>query len=336
MNFFRSVFIVMCLLCISAAGGVGAENPESSYRVLMTPFDVTSAADYAYLQDSVQTMVASRLANRDRVTIVDQSVSKKELASLQNADVAKKDQLHDLLKADYVLEGNLFALASGLNVKIALYPVQAEQEVHHYSIVVKKPENLITEIDRLVTEIVNENFVSKVAAADTSGKTDSEIASSGFVTAHPEIAYKRSKITGTVMNNGEGVISAQTVGSQKLYSFDDDVQSMVVTDADNDQVEDIFVLTSRTVAVLHPVSGKLRKVGEYALPDTMSCHFMQVADLNGDSKSEVYLSATDGLVVSSMILTWDLNQGFAVRQQKIPFYVRPLFIPAKGWRLLGQ
>lgn len=337
MNIFRCLLITVYCLFFGISGAAIAEESAGTTRVLLTPFDITSAAHYAYLQDSVQSMVASRLANRDRVTIVDQQVSKKELDSLNgSAGMATKTELRMLLNADYVLKGNLFALPSGLNVQIDLYPIQADRQIRHYSIIVKKPENLITEIERLVTEIANENFTITQKQSPVIGKADKDTAASAFMTAHPEAAYKRSKLTGTVLNNAEGEIIAKTVGNQKLFSLAGDVQSLEVVDADNDQQDDIFALMGGSVQVFHIAGDSLQTVGEFTLPVSMACHSMQFADLNGDRLVELYLSATDGLAVSSMILSWSLEKGFVALQSHIPFYLRPLSVPGKGWQLLGQ
>ena len=53
------------------------------------------------------------------------------------------------------------------------------------------------------------------------------------------------------------------------------------------------------------------------------------------ARQEIYLSGTDGLYVSSMIMKYDTT-GFHILARNIPWYLRPLFVPGKGWQLAGQ
>jgi TolB-like protein len=313
-----------------------ADDGKGPFRVLISPFDVTGAGQYKYLQDSIQTMVASRLANRDRVVIVDRKIGKKELAALQQTSSDGKTQLHEILDVDFLLSGNLFALAGGLNIQIALYPVKAEEKVHEYSIVVKNPENLITEIEQLVAEIGNENFTTQQKPTLAAGEGGPAETRSGFVTAHPEAAYKRRELSGTIMSNAAGLVNVETVGAKKSFNLNENVKTIAVTDADGDQVVDIFALVDGAVLVLHETKTSVEKVGEYKLPGDMNCHALNLADLDGDGKAEIYLSATDGLQVSSSILSWDRQRGFTVRQSHIPYYIRPVNIPGSGMQLFGQ
>ncbi len=80
----------------------------------------------------------------------------------------------------------------------------------------------------------------------------------------------------------------------------------------------------------------IEQVAETTLSPAVIHHAMNMADLDGDGKQEIYLSGTDGLNVSSMILEWDGKAQFQVISQYLPWYLRPLFVPGKGWQLAGQ
>ncbi|EKD39736.1 MAG: hypothetical protein ACD_75C00308G0002, partial [uncultured bacterium] len=111
---------------------------------------------------------------------------------------------------------------------------------------------------------------------------------------------------------------------------------LAVADADGDGIGEIFVLAG-TKLELYKLNGKsVDKVASTVLPKNVLGHAVNAADLDSDGKPEIYLSATEGLDVASMIIKWDKANGFVVVSRNIGWYLRPLYVPGKGWRLAGQ
>jgi hypothetical protein len=65
-------------------------------------------------------------------------------------------------------------------------------------------------------------------------------------------------------------------------------------------------------------------------------HAINVADLDNNGKMEIYLSATKGISVASLIMEWDRTSGFVTVKKNIPWYLRPINHPERGWILAGQ
>ena len=64
-----------------------------------------------------------------------------------------------------------------------------------------------------------------------------------------------------------------------------------------------------------------------------------MADLDGDGKDEIYISATDGLYVSSLIMKYDSPGGFQIVSRNISWYLRHcLFLEKVGslWDRRGE
>ncbi len=72
------------------------------------------------------------------------------------------------------------------------------------------------------------------------------------------------------------------------------------------------------------------------MPADKRSHAINTADINGDGLREIYISATLGLDVSSMILIWNKTDGLRLVADRIPWYLRPMDIPGKGVVLMGQ
>jgi hypothetical protein len=80
----------------------------------------------------------------------------------------------------------------------------------------------------------------------------------------------------------------------------------------------------------------LEELAVYPYESALAVHAMNIADLDGDGHSEIYLSAVENQRLSSMILTWNPKNGFQVLMNKIRWAIRPIDLPGEGYVLAGQ
>ncbi len=163
---------------------------------------------------------------------------------------------------------------------------------------------------------------------------------SGFVTVHPEAAYKKKLYTGTIVGVEGSGVTTKAIGALIKTTLPVDMQAMAVGDVDGDGEQEILVLAGRDLRLFKVVRTKkedtIVQVAETKLPRSMVSHAINLADLDGAGKEEIYISGTNGLNVSSMIMRYDTEAGFRVAAGNIPWYLRPVNIPGKGWLLAGQ
>ena len=129
------VVILLCFLLGNSVVVCGQENKEN-YRLVFSTFDVSSAGNYAYLRDGIQSMLVSRLAAKGRFEVLDRTISDKELSALkdgrQEGKQDAKQKGEGAVKppiADYLVGGALYGLKSGLNIQVVLYPFAPEREI---------------------------------------------------------------------------------------------------------------------------------------------------------------------------------------------------------------
>ncbi len=338
---FRAVILFCFCLTLSCVGGAsGADGKEQvqskrQYQIVFSTFDKSSAGRYAYLRDSVQAMLAGRLAAKDRVRVLEKTFSEEELLSL------KKKGSHKGLSvggenADYLVTGALFSLTSGLEVQVELYPLVPDQEILHFSVRSETPDTVIADVDRLSQDIAQTAFGYISPLAGKAAKTVDVEGNKGFVTAHPEAAYKRNQYSGAVIGvAGSGVVTRGR-GAKMTASVPVNMRAMAVGDVNGDSQMEMLLLAGQDLLLYGTRDKAIVRLAETSLPANVLIHAINLADLDGDGKDEIYLSGNDGVSVSSMIMTCDVSGKFQVRAQKIPRYLRPLFIPGKGWRLAGQ
>jgi TolB-like protein len=210
--------LLLGLILIGVSELPAAEDKQDS-RLIFSTFDDDSAGKYAYLRDSIQTMLISRLSAKKEIQIVDQLISSKELQKLKQAgDFATLQGKQR--KVDYLVTGSLFALASGLKIQVSLYPLTDSGEVESFAVVSGSEGDIFASVEQLSEQITERGlgFPAHVAADSQAAGAGSE--SDAFTTAHPEIAYKKGLYTGSIVGSTVGGFETKAIGVKKKVTVD--------------------------------------------------------------------------------------------------------------------
>ncbi len=327
---------IVCFCClVFGPAMVFGKGDNETYRIVFSTFDSSSAGKSAYLRDGIQNMLASRLAAKDRVVVLDRTLSDKELKSLKSGQRPDPGGAA-VPPADYLVAGSLYDLKGGLSIQVVLYPFATDREIVRLEALVKNPDNLLADVGQLSEEIAQSAFGYTAVAAGSSEAAGQGGGVAGFVTAHPEAAYKKGQYTGTIIGATGGSVRVAAREGKQNITMDRDIRTMAVADLDGDGQDEIAVLLENGIELYKSDGKKIERVGKASLPSSVDSHALNIADLDRNGHMEIYVSGTDGLEVSSMIMTWTREKGFQVLAENIPWYIRPVLIPGKGWRLAGQ
>ncbi|SDO76427.1 FG-GAP repeat domain-containing protein [Desulforhopalus singaporensis] len=311
-----------------------AEDSGQLYRLVFAKFDKNSIGKYGFLGDSIENMLMSRLASRDRIQVIDTVLSKQDLAQL------KERKLAGLFPADddssnFLVTGGVFETVSGLTVNITLYPLSGDRDEQNYTVNSLTEKEIISDIERLASKIAAESFGYKIVEKAKSEKGDPS-GLSGFTTAHPEEAYKRGLYTGTVAGSGRAGFTVASVGVKRKLTFDKEITALAAGDIDGNGVQEFIVLQHSTLEAYRVSGRRIVKLGSIELSRDVKIHALNLVDVDEDGTQEIVLSATSGIDVASLILGWRETRGFEVIADYIRWYLRPVDIPGEGVRLCGQ
>lgn len=325
------IFFFVVLAVIAETGN--SQTEKRSNTLIFTVFDTASAGSYAYLRDSVRGIMTSRLAARPGLAVLDRSLSEQELAALKNRQPGEKEKG----AADYLVTGGLYGLKSGLSIQVTVYPLAVEEEVLRFERLVKNQDNLLPELERLAGEIAVALGAQTPQVAKMETLPGGGEGLSAFITAHPEAAYKKSQHTGAIAGAAGSSIDVKAREGKRSLSLAGEIRAFTVGDVDGGGDEEMVILSGTTLELYRFEGKSIVKAGGGKLPAALECHALNLADLNGDGRKEIYLSCTDGLDVSSAIVHWQqATSQFVVTAANIPWYIRPIALPGKGWRLAGQ
>lgn len=325
------IFIICISFTQTSVGQVFAADADKNYKLIFATFDDSAAKQYAYLRDSIQTMLMSRLSSNENIEVIDKVISKKELNALaQKKSKAKPPVMEE---ADYLVTGGIYALANGINVQVALYPFDPSQKVLNFSKISEQATDIISDNDALISIILKELLGDSVVDQEFVAVRN-EV--SGFTTVHPEAEYKKGLYSGTIVESELHGIQAKASGIKRSLSVAGEIIACTVGDLDGNGIDELVSLTASNIDIYQSKERKIVKVAELKLPNGLRGHELNVADINNDGKLEVYISATQDLRVASMIVGWGEVGGFQTFAKNVRWYLRPVHSNANGWQLAGQ
>jgi hypothetical protein len=329
------VFIVMITWNISAY----SNDKQAASRVVLLPFDKTAAGQYSYLADSITTMVAGRVAAAGGVEIVDRALQEAEVKRLRKlAGKQNADNSASVLAADYVVSGGLYAIQAGLQIQATVIPLGNKGTEATFSAVAETEGKILTAVEELCQEIADGIKGSNPQSAARMEKGESQDkGTAGFTTEHPDKNYKKGIYGGGMIvgsdNTETGVKAVCVRRSSPIPAV---VVSMAVGDIDGDSIQEIVFASRTAVEIYRFDESRFRKIAEHSFPPNIKIHAVNIADLDGDGKAEIYVSANDRWQASSTIFTWDEKGGFKKILSGIQWYIRPVTRPGEGIWLAGQ
>ncbi len=331
----RIVASIVLILCFSVGPFVAwGDDNEVASRVVFLPFDVSAAGKYAPLQAGLQNMLVSRLAVKDRIEVVEYGLDKSEISRLKRSVKTEEGvALFEQLNTDYIVSGGLFALDRGLQLQVAFHPAAREKQTVKLSILAEGDEEIVEAVDLLSKRIAEKIFGYESQEVQP-GLAATQRGSEGFRTDHPEKMYKKGFYRGESME-GTGQLFTST-GIRKSLKIPIHMVSMATGDLDGDGGREIIMAGSGELRIFQFRKGIFKKISSISVSQTLKIHAINIADVNKDGKKEIYVSANDGFLVSSLIMEWSPQEGGRVLLKNIPWYIRPLEIPGEGTILAGQ
>jgi len=333
----RIAAVIVLLFLITGGLPASAEEKSEVSRVMVLPFDGTAAGDFKYLTDSVRTMIASRLAAKPGVEVVEYSLSPQELEALQSGEgAAAGESAFTRLKADYFISGAMYALQTGLKIQVNLNR-KADGGVQEgvFTVLAENEEHIIASVEELADDIAARGLgarASEAVVANAPG--DAGEAISGFGTQHPEKVFKKGLYGGAIV--AEGAMQVESLGVRKSSDLPLTLVALATGDLDGDGTLEIAAASRTTLEIYRFDETVFRKLADYQFGKSYKIHAVNIADLDGDGKPEIYVSANNNIPAASAIFRWSASAGLTPVMTDIGYYIRPVEVPTDGWILAGQ
>ena len=303
---------------------------EGHKSVAILPFTLHAPQDKQYLQEGIRDILGSRISAETGSVIIPRT---KVTTALQDSggrlNAKNMGPFAKKLGADYLIYGSITALGGGLSLDVRVFSVSApvDQAVRTFYGSAVTNDQIMRSIDTLAWDILEQLFHKKRPSAMIPvPQTAVQSGISAFTTIHPDKAFMASG-GGYNIRGGRNFV--------KTRNFTMSLKALALGDVDGDGKAELVLAGPDEVRIFRRNGTRLNLLGVVKMGPRYLVHNVNVADINGNGRAEIYISAADPKIPGSRIVEWD-GQKFVELAREIRWYIRPLNVPGMGLILAGQ
>jgi len=329
-----------------------AEEKYSRPKVAIMPFELNAAADLAYLQAGVEAMLGSRLGSRGGVAVIDRQAVRKAMDDSKSADPVV---IGPGVGAELVLKGSITGLGNLISLDLRAVRVTGEPADERFFATANSPGEVIAAIDQLVVEVGRKMFKGGLKQSGSEvrfgpvgpaqvepPKVEKGGADSGVdQSLHPDRLFREQAPVVPAVPAAGGVTPVAGLPGRpemisRSQSLDLEVQDLDVGDVFGDGSQVVIMAEEHLIHVYRQEGNKLVESGKIPTPPSFArVVAVNLADLNGNGRAELYISAISGNQPYSYVVEWD-GKAFVILCEKQPWHLRPVNLPGRGLVLVGQ
>ncbi|OQW97112.1 MAG: hypothetical protein BWK74_07000 [Desulfobacteraceae bacterium A6] len=335
MKLFKNFILTLAVLSL-LSGANTAFSADKISKVLILPFNIHSEKDLSFLQRGIGEMLSTRIAFENKVMIVG-----KEEAGIAAGKTDEKTALAagEKAGADYVLFGSLTVFGESISTDAKFYDVQNKSRLVVINEFGSSQGDVIYHINVFAAKINETVFGRKTVSSQAPAKQITAQQPSGGEQGtdsrkNPEEMWSKQsgiKMASDEAFSGSGEPAAVLWKSKK---FGTKLKGIALGDVDGDgKIETVFA-DDHNIFIYRQTAGKFEKIKEIAGKTYEFYKGIDVADINGNKKAEIFVTAiSDSGRVISFVLEWD-GKDFKKITDNEDWHYRVLDIPARGGKVL--
>ncbi len=335
-------YITIIFLCSGLIGSAPAAEPA---RVLILPFNIHADKDLAFLRVGVADMLASRLAEKDKVVVIDRTDPDLKQEPIPDPiDIETALALGERSRSDYVLFGSLTVFGNSISTDAKFFDAHRNQLVLTFSEVGNSHGEVISHINLLATRIKEEVFGRKTVAqqptapapaptAQSTGTAESE----STTRMHPEKLLDRESGMRSIVAD-EGFAAGEFNATLwRTQDFKTEINGITIGDVDGDTKNEAVFIGSKTLFVYRYADRRFQKITEIQANDQDSFIGVDSADINANGTAEIFVtSLSDSNRLRSFVLEWNGTE-FQTLAEGENWYFRVIRLPDRNAPMLvGQ
>lgn len=307
---FRLILIVSCLFL---AGSLStAAGPR---KIAILPFTMNADRDLSFLQEGIVDMLASRIAWKGELEVIEKGVVKSELAGVKgalNRDAALA--VGKRLGVDYVILGSLTVFGDSVSVDARILDVAKSEELITAFNQAKGMDAVIPTITQFAEDINEKVMGRPMAAGVQRAPSEAPSGPAGLIGGEREF-------------EGKSIRHAQSVSVEAV--------GMDAGDVDGDGKIELVFISSETVHVYKWAEKAFVQFKIAKVKGARGLIYVSVADLDRNGKAEIYVSNIGEADVRSFVLEWD-GKEFRPIAERVPWFLKVIDVPKQGKLLIGQ
>ena len=336
------IFLIVLLFSVFP-GNAPADSPA---RVAVIPFKMNAERDLSFLRDGIVDMLTSRLSWENKVLVIQRESTDRVVRKITgpiNEKVARK--IGTALKADYVLFGSLTIFGESVSIDAKMIDVSGTKPAVTIFNQSRGMDSVIPKVNAFATEVNEKCFGRVLPIRHEPTRQVASGAPIPDIYGHPEKLLGGGDIdladrTQTSSLNPDFIVvsgRSKSGAFWKSRNFKEDIKSISMGDVDGDNKQETVFVSQNRIFVYRNVERRFIKVKEIAGEPNANFISVDVADINGNGKAEVFVTNLNTLrnTLESFVLEWDAGD-FVTVSKKNNWYYRVLELPMQGTVLLGE
>jgi len=296
--------IITLIICVPLARG------EDLKKVAVLPFTINADRDLTFLRDGIMDMLISRLAWKDKVAAVEKGLVSKEIEKIDGPiDKSSALKIGKAVNADYVVLGSLTVFGESVSMDASIMDVTEGKELITAFNQSKGMDQVIPAVNQFALDINSKILGRRLVPPQ--------------YVLEPE---QRAVVGETGPESLEPILKARV--PFEAIGID-------AGDVDGDGENEIVAIDYRTVYIYKLKGDKLVPVNKKEGPNWAYYASLDVADLNGNGRAEIYVSNVAGESASSFAMEWD-GRDFRDLVSGKRWLFRVIDHPIRGKSLIGQ
>ncbi|MBW2019368.1 MAG: VCBS repeat-containing protein [Deltaproteobacteria bacterium] len=338
------IFFIIFLLAVFQ-GGAWAGEPS---RVAIIPFKMNADRDLSFLREGIVDMLTTRLSWENKVVVIEREVTERIVGKIAGAGPMNEKVAREIgtaLHADYVLFGSLTVFGESVSIDAKMMDVHGAKPVVTIFNQSRGMDNVIPKINVFASDINEKVFGRVLTIREEAPRQVASRAPFPDIYAHPEKLlgegiqeYGGMMETSGLNPNFIAVGGRRDAGSfWKSRNFEEHIKGMSIGDIDGDGHQEVVFISQNQIFVYRNVERRFIKVKEISGEPNDNFIGVDVADINGNGKAEIFVTNLNTLrdVLQSFVLEWEAGD-FVTISKGNNWYYRVIELPMQGPVLLGQ
>ena len=338
------LFLICLVFAVVVAGPPSAAAEIK--RVAVIPFKINAEKDLSFLRDGIVDMLTSRLFWEDKVAVLSRDETAKVLENVQAPlNESKAREIGTRLKVDYVLFGSLTVFGNSVSIDAKMVDVSGSKPPLTFFNQSQGMDQVIPGINLFATDI-NANIFGRAMPASRVYAQPQTPQVQTDPRAHPEkllsggFAGAETDVQQNTLNPAFVSTPGMRKGSRQFWksrNFKFLINGLAIGDVDGDGKIETVIARPQSVDIYRMENNRFYKVVELPEKSTRRIIGVDVADINGNGISEIFVTSLNTLQngVSSFVLEHD-GQNYNEIVKSSPWYYRVIDHPTRGAILFGQ